>query len=119
MKPKLDKARKEWLAGLKAGDSVAAVRADGLILGIGPVSISYRNNGWRLDGIGVFTPKTGKRSDSWIVPLTDELTAAYSRKKHVDTVTEKLSRIHWSAWSRFTEEQILAVDAILWPTAKT
>jgi len=118
---KNDKARKEWLAGLKDGDIIASEDAHGVR--VGKVSRSgYKRGGecfW-LNGAR-YTVATGRKITrpgysstlAWLIPATDEI-------KRTHDITQKRERIiascSHSGLRAFTDAQILAIAAILWPS---
>lgn len=113
--PKNDKARKAWLAGLKDKSVVAVLDDRGSVTFVGQVTFYSYAQAWSINGRR-YTVKTGKRSGSagWIVPATDAMKTALAVKQAADRARDKLSRIGWQ-WTQFTDDQILAVSAILWP----
>jgi hypothetical protein len=126
--PKNDKARKAWLAGLKDGDEVAVIDSSGEALDICAVRRTNRDDLFTTQG-GYFTLKTGRRclgypdaiGYSWLVPVTQELRDKSAKHKLAGAARMEIGRItgyEWRYGKRFTDAQILAVSAILWPEVK-
>lgn len=119
---KNDKAHKAWLAGLKDGDEAAVIDDDGACHGVGIV-YRYKSRDEISLGSFRFTAKIGRSSLGhyratgfcWLVPVTDELRAAASKRKAVDETEDQLSKVRFTQWRQFTDDQLLAVSAILWP----
>ena len=123
--PKMDKGRREWLAGLKVGDEVAWVSAhfsarivrlvqvDGYFIVDDELAKEShcRATFTRLTGkgrAGTFRPTSG-----WIVPVTDDL-----RKEHsVEVARQRLCAVRFNRFAGDAppDEKILAIAAILWP----
>jgi len=123
--PKVDKERREWLAGLKVGDEVAwvsngfparivrLVQIDGhFVVDDEPAKESHcRATFTRLTGkgrSGTFRPTIG-----WIVPVADDL-----RKEHsVEVARQRLCAVRFNRFAGDAppDEKILAIAAILWP----
>lgn len=121
--PKNDKARKEWLAGLKPGGEAMAVDEVGSVLFYGTVILSNRGQGWHLGG-RYFTKATGKEIGrksqlSWLASPTKEGRETHRKAVRVRECRGKLSAVGYYGWmgieKKFTDAQILAVSAILWP----
>jgi hypothetical protein len=116
MKPKLDKARKAWLAGLKAGDEVTRIFESGAP----SIAMVDRADAdvIRLEGNGHweaprYTRKSGTSTSKrgWIVPVTAE----YRQQALISKLRSKLQWSTRDLWRDAIDEQILAVAAILWP----
>ena len=126
--PKMDKGRREWLAGLKAGAEVAWVTDTLPVRIVRIVGVARKPPDFVVDDEPVknghcratFTRKTGKGrvgtfrpTRGWIVPVTDEL-----RKEHsVEVVRQRLCAVRFNRFSSDAppDEKILAIAAILWP----
>jgi hypothetical protein len=74
-----------------------------------------------------FTAKIGRASREhyratgfcWLVPVTEELRAAAAGRKAADKARDRLGRVdRFTGWGPFSDDQILAVAAILWPEPK-
>lgn len=112
--PKNDKARKAWLAGLKNGDVVAAINEHGEVIEVAAIRWLKFAGMWDA-GRHRYLEKSGKRSgrDGWIVPVTDEQRAEFSKKKAADFARGKLgAAYHRAGFREFTDDQILAVSGL-------
>ncbi len=113
--PRNDATRKAWLRNLKEGDEVAWID------GYRPKIISVkrdRDGNFKYQSYH-FTQATGKGkannyrdTKGWIVPITDECRRIVAAYKAREDLVEAMSR---SGLKEFSDEQILAVAAILWP----
>ena len=110
MKPKPDKARKEWLAGLCEGDLVAVVDDTGRRLNCSTIRVGRAAF---YAGGANFSMKSGCKSKStWaIVPATQDEIVQHRR----DGLVQRLSFAQRTQWCTLTTEQLEAVAAMLWP----
>ncbi len=118
MKPKLDKARREWLAGLKDGDEVAILTERGYWRAI--VS-RYYDEFSTGNGSGSYTLGSGQKflrrghsgygsTPAWLVPPTDEMRATWRME-------ELRTKVKLAVGS-LTNEQVVAIAAVLFPDPK-
>jgi len=116
MKIKNDKARKEWLAGLRVGDVVAVLDENGAVTAVDAVSWSRYSRSWGVGG-GRYTEKTGKRAGraGWIIPATEEMKAATAKRKSASLARDRLRGTTYWDWNKIGDDQVLAAAAILWP----
>lgn len=124
--PKNDAARKAWLRGLKDGDEVTWVSHCQTRI----IAIRRGREGEFLCTVGtqfnnrmtyIFTAATGKgkhtgyadSADGWIVPVTPEHRRTVAAQAARERIIGAMSR---SGLREFSEEQLLKVAAILWPS---
>jgi hypothetical protein len=119
-RPKNDKARKAWLAGLNDGNEAAWLDGDTYRIGI--IKRDVEESEIRLVcgglAVGWFTTATGKgvhveRTIGWLIPVTAEIKAKVAHRAKVHGLRRVLSGRCF--YVEFTDDQILAVTAILWP----
>ena len=128
--PKMDKERREWLAGLKVGDEVAwttevmpvrIVKIAGVSRSEPPDFVVDNETEKNSHCRGKFTQKTGKGrvgtfrpTNGWIVPVTED----HRRSHRVEEARQRLGSISFNRFApKFCppDEKILAIAAILWP----
>lgn len=123
--PKNDAARKAWLRGLEDGDEVAWVSH--CQTQIVPIrrgrDAFYWTSGTQYNNrmTHSFTFATGKgvktdyadSADGWIVPVTPEHRRTVAAQAARERIIGAMSR---SGLREFSEEQLLKVAAILWPS---
>lgn len=124
--PKNDAARKAWLRGLKDGDEVAWVshcqtRIIAVRRGRGGEFLYTLGTQFNNRMTHTFTAATGKgkqtgyadSADGWIVPVTPEHRRAVAAQAARERIIRAMSS---SGLREFTDEQLLQVAAILWPS---
>lgn len=124
--PKNDAARKAWLRSLKDGDEVAWVTHRSVQL----ITVRRGREGEFLHTSGTqfnnrmthtFTVVTGKgkqtgyadSADGWIVPVTLDHRRAVAAQTARERIIGAMSS---SGLREFSDEQLLQVAAILWPS---
>ena len=124
--PKNDAARKAWLRELKDGDEVAWVshcqtRIITVYRGYKGAFLCTLGTKFNNRMTYTFTAATGKgkhtgyadSADGWIVPVTSE----YRRTVAAQAARERIiGAMSSSGLREFSEEQLLKVAAILWPS---
>ncbi len=122
--PKNDKARKEWLAGLKTGDLVAVIDDAGALLDVFKVTRRDVCEDFWVSCWGSFTLKTGRgkgksggaRGGTWLAQVTDEMRARHESRQAAGRARDRLSGIDpIGGWRMFSDEQVVSAAAILWP----
>lgn len=117
-----DAARKAWLQGLKDGDEVAWVgsgQTQIITVRRGHAAFYWTSGTQHNNRVThSFTFATGKgvktdysdSADGWLWPVTDE----HRQAVRAHEARHALRTAHWSS-ADFTDDQILAAAAALWP----
>lgn len=125
--PKMDKKRREWLAGLKVGDEVVVCGARGVyydgrmsrvwppirgILTAQRTDVVFVSEFGTNLVVGNFDKGTGKARGfrkGWLEPFENR------RKDHLIETAQRFIRDPRFGGASVTDEKILAIAAILWP----
>jgi len=119
MKPKLDKARREWLDSLCDGDLVAVLDERGNVSAVDIVTWRSYSTMWGVAG-RTYLQKSGKRSglEGWIVPASDEMKARHGLRKQADAARRQLSAAYHRQWRDCGDSQLIAAATLLFPEPK-